>query len=137
VAAASGTVIAETMGELAGTRFALIVDEAHSSQSGESTKKLKQVLAAGTLEDAEREEEEAQEEDLEDRIVAEMRKRGRLENVSTFAFTATPKSKTLELFGTKNPDGGYEPFSFYSMRQAIEEGFILDVLQNYTTYKVY
>jgi type I restriction enzyme R subunit len=130
-------VIAAKMGELAGTRFALIVDEAHSSQSGESIKKLKQVLAAGTLEEAEREESEDEEEDLEDRIVAEMRQRGRLTNASTFAFTATPKSKTLELFGTRGADGTYAPFSLYTMRQAIEEGFILDVLQNYTTYKVY
>ncbi|MCA1562049.1 MAG: DEAD/DEAH box helicase family protein [Acidobacteria bacterium] len=130
-------VIAETMGELAGTRFALIIDEAHSSQSGESTKKLKQVLAASSLEDAAREETQEEEEDLEHRIVAEMRQRGRLKNVSTFAFTATPKSKTMELFGEKKPDGTFEPFSLYSMRQAIDEGFILDVLQNYTTYKVY
>jgi len=130
-------VIAATIGELAGTRFALIIDEAHSSQSGESTKKLKQVLAVSSLETAAQEETQEEEEDLEDRIVAEMRKRGRLKNVSTFAFTATPKSKTMELFGEKKPDGTFEPFSLYSMRQAIDEGFILDVLQNYTTYKVY
>ena len=66
-----------------------------------------------------------------------MTKRGRLPNASTFAFTATPKEKTLELFGTKRPDGKFEPFSLYSMRQAIEEGFILDVLENYTTYQTY
>src|SRR5262249_29327753 len=74
---------------------------------------------------------------LEDTIAAEIKARGRLRNVSTFAFTATPKPKTLELFGTKRPDGKFEPFSLYSMRQAIEEKFILDVLQNYTTHKVY
>jgi len=129
-------VIAEQIGELAGSRFALIIDEAHSSQSGESTKSLKAVLAAGSLEEAEREESE-EEEDLEDRIVAEMMKRGRLANLSTFAFTATPKPKTLELFGAQRPDGKFEAFSLYSMRQAIEEDFILDVLENYTTYKVY
>ena len=66
-----------------------------------------------------------------------MEKRGRLPNLSTFAFTATPKPKTLELFGTKRADGKFEPFHLYSMRQAIEEGFILDVLANYTTYKAY
>ena len=66
-----------------------------------------------------------------------MKKRGRQKNVSTFAFTATPKPKTMELFGIKQPDGTYEPFSLYTMRQAIEEGFILDVLENYTTYKSY
>ena len=74
---------------------------------------------------------------LEDRIVAEMKKRGRLNNVSTFAFTATPKPKTMELFGIRQPDGKFEPFSLYTMRQAIEEGFILDVLENYSTYKSY
>jgi len=66
-----------------------------------------------------------------------MRRRGRLKNVSFFAFTATPKAKTLELFNTPDPRTGQPPFSLYSMRQAIEEGFILDVLQNYTTFKVY
>ena len=79
----------------------------------------------------------SEEDDSEDRIVAEMKKRGRLPNVSTFAFTATPKPKTLELFGIKRADGKFEPFSLYTMRQAIEEKFILDVLENYTTYKAY
>jgi type I restriction enzyme R subunit len=129
-------VIADQIGALPGHCFAVIVDEAHSSQTGESTKSMKTVLATDSLEAAELEEEE-EEETLEDRIVAEMRRRGRLPNVSTFAFTATPKAKTLELFGTRQPNGSFEPFSLYSMRQAIEEGFILDVLENYTTYKVY
>jgi type I restriction enzyme R subunit len=129
-------VIAEQISELAGSRFAVIIDEAHSSQSGESTKSLKTVLAAGSLEEAEREDSK-EEDDLEDRIVAEMKKRGRLANLSTFAFTATPKPKTLELFGNQLRDGKFEAFSLYSMRQAIEENFILDVLENYTTYKVY
>ena len=66
-----------------------------------------------------------------------MQTRGHLSNVSTFAFTATPKRRTLELFGTRQPDGSYRPFSLYSMRQAIEEGFIMDVLEHYTTYKSY
>ncbi len=132
-------VIAGQIGELPGRRFALIVDEAHSSQSGESTKSLKAVLAAGSLEDAEREEVGARtpEEELDDRVLDEIRRRGRLPNLSTFAFTATPKPKTLELFGRKRPDGKYEPFHRYSMRQAIEEGFILDVLGNYATWKTY
>jgi len=128
-------VIAGQMQDLPGQSFAVIVDEAHSSQSGESTKSLKQVLAAGNLEEAERA--DATQEEDEDPWVAEARKRGRLPNVSYFAFTATPKPKTIELFGSKRPDGSYAPFSLYSMRQAIEEGFILDVLQNYTTYKTY
>jgi type I restriction enzyme R subunit len=132
-------VIAKEIGELPGKRFALIVDEAHSSQSGESTKSLKAVLSSGSLEEAETEESEAAtpEEELESTILAEIEKRGRLPNLSTFAFTATPKPKTLELFGTKRPDGKFAPFHRYSMRQAIEEGFILDVLANYATYKAY
>ncbi len=132
-------VIAKEIGELPGKRFAVIVDEAHSSQSGESTKSLKAVLASDSLEDAEAEETGAEtpEEELENTILAEMEKRGRLPNLSTFAFTATPKPKTLELFGTQRPDGKFAPFHLYSMRQAIEEGFILDVLASYTTYKAY
>lgn len=132
-------VIANEIGELPGKRFAVIVDEAHSSQSGESTRSLRAVLASGSLEEAERQEAGAEtpEEELEDVILAEVEKRGRLPNLSTFAFTATPKPKTLELFGTKRADGKFEPFHSYSMRQAIEEGFILDVLANYTTYKAY
>ncbi len=132
-------VIAKQIGELPGKRFALIVDEAHSSQSGESTKSLKAVLSSGSLEAAEAEEAGAAtpEEELENLILAEMEKRGRVANLSTFAFTATPKPKTLELFGVQRPDGRFAPFHLYSMRQAIEEGFILDVLANYATYKAY
>lgn len=132
-------VIANQIGELPGKQFALIVDEAHSSQSGESTKSLKDALSVQSLEEAEAHEESAEspEEELDRLIVAEMERRGRLPNLSTFAFTATPKQKTLELFGTRRSDGKFEPFHLYSMRQAIEEGFILDVLANYTTYKAY
>lgn len=129
-------VIAGNMQELPGKRFAVIIDEAHSSQSGESTKGLKSVLAVKDLAEAEAEDSVAVE-DSEDKVAEEMRKRGRLPNVSFFAFTATPKSKTLELFGTRRPEGKFEAFSLYSMRQAIEEGFILDVLENYTTHKTY
>lgn len=129
-------VIVEQVGELPGQRFAVIVDEAHSSQTGESVRKMKAVLSVDDLAAAEAEETD-EAEDLEDRIVSEMTKRGRLPNVSTFAFTATPKRRTLELFGNRREDGRYEPFSLYSMRQAIEEGFILDVLENYTTYQTY
>jgi type I restriction enzyme R subunit len=132
-------VIVDEIGALQGKRFAVIVDEAHSSQSGESTKSLKAVLASKSLEEAEAEEAGAQtpEEELENAVLAEMEKRGQLPNLSTFAFTATPKSKTLELFGRKRADGKFESFHLYTMRQAIEEGFILDVLENYTTYKAY
>ena len=132
-------VIAEQIGQLPGKRFAVIVDEAHSSQSGESTKSLKAVLAAGSLEEAEREEAGAEtpEQEIEDRVIEEIRSRGRQPNLSTFAFTATPKPKTLELFGRKRPDGKFEPFHRYTMRQAIEEGFIVDVLASYATYRAY
>src|SRR4029077_296606 len=110
-----------------------------SSQSGESTKSLKAVLASSSLEEAESQEAgcETPEEELENTILAEMEKRGHLPNLSTFAFTATPKPRTLELFGVKGADEKFRPFHLYSMRQAIEEGFILDVLANYTTYTAY
>jgi type I restriction enzyme R subunit len=129
-------VISAEIQSLPGSNFAVIVDEAHSSQAGEQTKHLKAVLSAGSLEAAEAEETEGAE-DWEDRIMAEIKTRGPLPNVSTFAFTATPKPQTLELFGTPRPDGSFLPFSLYSMRQAIEEEFILDVLENYTTYQAY
>ena len=105
-------VIADEIGQLPGKRFAVIADEAHSSQSGESTKSLKAVLDAESLEEAEREEAGAAtpEEEIEDRVHEEIRRRGRLPNLSTFAFTATPKPKTLELFGEKQPSGRFEPF---------------------------
>ncbi|HWP91552.1 MAG TPA: type I restriction endonuclease [Thermodesulfobacteriota bacterium] len=127
-------VISDTITELKGKRFAVILDEAHSSQSGESSKHLKKVLSVN-LEQAE--EEDKDEFDIEDEIVKEIRLRGRQPHISYFAFTATPKNKTLELFGWKNRDGRYEAFHLYSMRQAIEEEFILDVLENYTTFKRY
>ncbi len=132
-------VIAGQIGELPGRRFAVIVDEAHSSQSGESTKPLKAALAVKDLAEAESEDAAAEpgEDEVDNLALAEAVKRGHVPNLSLFAFTATPKPKTLELFGTKRPDGRFAPFHLYSMRQAIEEGFILDVLQNYTTYKAY
>ena len=129
-------VIANKIEDIPGRRFAIIIDEAHSSQSGETSKSVKTALTAGTLESAEAEE-SGEPEDQEDRIVAEMRKRQFLRNASYFAFTATPKAKTLELFGLRTGDGRFQAFSLYPMRQAIEEKFILDVLQHYTTYKAY
>jgi type I restriction enzyme R subunit len=132
-------VIAEQIGQLPGQRFAVIVDEAHSSQTGESSRSLRAVLAAEDLEAAEHEEAAATspEEELNDIVLAETERRGRLANLSMFAFTATPKSKTLELFGRQREDGRFEAHHLYSMRQAIEEGFILDVLESYTTYTAY
>lgn len=127
--------------------FAVIVDEAHSSQTGEAAKKLK--LALGDTEEilekyrAMEEEEEATKKDYEDKMIEEMAAHGKLNNLSFFAFTATPKEKTLQMFGERmssiNLDGkpNYKAFHVYSMRQAIEEGFILDVLKNYTTYEMF
>ena len=129
-------VIARQVGDLPGQRFAVIVDEAHSSQSGASTQALHRALDVGSLEEAAAAE-SGEIEDMEDVLVREMTLRRHLPHVSTFAFTATPKAKTLQLFGGPGSDGKPRPFSLYPMRQAIEEGFILDVLENYTTYKSY
>ena len=130
-------VIVKETGQLPGSKFAVIVDEAHSSQSGESVKSLKATLTAGDLAEAAAAEADDDPPTWEDKIVESMRARQRQGNISTFAFTATPKNKTLELFGEKRADGKFEAFSLYSMRQAIEEKFILDVLENYTTYRSY
>ncbi len=129
--------IVNDTGELPGKKFAVIVDEAHSSQSGESVKSLKAILGDTDLEEAAATEDDPDLVTWEDRIVASMRARQQQANISMFAFTATPKTKTLELFGERRPDGKFEPFSLYSMKQAIEERFILDVLSNYTTYTAY
>jgi type I restriction enzyme R subunit len=126
--------ISKTVAELKGKHFAVIIDEAHSSQSGEGAKHLKKALSA-TIEKAE--EEDKEDFDPEDVIIEEIKTRGKQPNISYFAFTATPKNKTLELFGKKNPEGGFVAHHIYSMRQAIEEGFILDVLENYTTFERY
>jgi len=132
--------VIDKVGDLPGRRYAVIIDEAHSSQGGEASKKLKEVLAAKSLEAALKQEEN-DEYDGEDFVREQIEKsaaaRGKQPNLSFFAFTATPKYKTLALFGQKDEDGKPMPFHLYSMRQAIEEGFILDVLQNYTTYKLF
>ncbi len=115
--------------------FAIIADEAHSSQTGKSANKIRQALSGEQKED-----EEVNSEDL---IREVMETRGKAKNISYFAFTATPKAKTLEVFGTRpdptmpiSEDNKPQPFHLYSMKQAIEEGFIRDVLKNYTPYKV-
>lgn len=125
---------------IAGRRFAVIVDEAHSSTTGDSVKKLKAVLGGegGALAAAEAAEAEAEEAaDVDDALLESARQRGKQRNLSFFAFTATPKPKTLETFGQLDAEGIKRPFHTYSMRQAIDEGFILDVLANYTTYSTY
>ena len=115
---------------LKGRRFAVIADEAHSSQSGKISSKLKAVLTAEEVKEIE----EGGEVDVEAILASEMTERAESENISYLAFTATPKNKTLELFGRKGPDGKPVEFHLYSMRQAIEEGYILDVLKGYQTY---
>ena len=130
--------VTEKMGDLPMRRYAVIVDEAHSSQGGETATELKGVLAGAAIkEEARAKAEEEGLPDYEEEILKTMAKRGHQPNISFFAFTATPKYKTLEVFGTPGADGKPQPFHLYSMRQAIDEGFILDVLQNYTTYKTY
>ena len=111
--------------------YAVIVDEAHSSQTGEAAKELRRILGAAEVDiddDAT---------DTETLLAAAVAARGRQPNLSFFAFTATPKGRTLELFGVEGPDGKHQPFHLYPMRQAIEEGFIEDVLANYLTYSQY
>ena len=143
--------ILEKVQGMKGKKFALIVDEAHSSQSGSAAQKLRRALSTGddkkpvlTVElegatyevkaDVEIDPEDVTTEDIINQVMAS---RERPKNVSYFAFTATPKAKTMELFGRPGPDGLPVPFHVYSMRQAIEEGFILDVLKNYTSYKTF
>jgi type I restriction enzyme, R subunit len=113
--------------QISARNYAIIVDEAHSSQTGETARELKEILGAGI--DLGSDDGES---DWEDRLNQVMESRGKQKNISFFAFTATPKGKTLQLFGRND-----EPFHVYSMRQAIQEGFILNVLENYTTYDTF
>lgn len=130
--------VTEKIAKFPGRKYAVIVDEAHSSQTGEAARQMKQVLVTGSLEQAEQEDSQSDAEDDQDRVLkAVMASRGRQKNLSFFAFTATPKAKTLEVFGARDAEGKPRAFHLYSMRQAIEEGFILDVLRSYTTYKAY
>jgi len=134
--------VTEKVGLLPERKYAVIVDEAHSSQSGETAVEMKRVLSSASIEGEVEDEREDAEDDAdpptwEDEILRTMLARKKRDNLSYFGFTATPKAKTLETFGTPGPDGKPIPFHLYSMRQAIDEGFILDVLRNYTTYKRY
>ncbi|HCM78103.1 MAG TPA: DEAD/DEAH box helicase [Cytophagales bacterium] len=121
--------IVDGIADLSDKRFAVIIDEAHSSQSGTAAGKMNEAMGAGSNEE--------DEEDAQDKILKAMQARKMKGNASYLAFTATPKNATLEKFGVKQEDGTFKPFHLYSMKQAIEEGFILDVLANYTTYKSY
>ncbi|MCW2916229.1 MAG: type restriction endonuclease subunit [Actinomycetia bacterium] len=136
--------VLDKIGGLPGRRYAVIVDEAHSSQTGEAAKDLR--LALGATEEVELTVAEAEDlgfvavavDPVEEALGKAVGARGKQANLSFFAFTATPKARTLEMFGTwDDAQGRYRPFHLYKMRQAIEEGFILDVLKNYTTYQTF
>ena len=137
--------VLDKVGELPARSYAVVVDEAHSSQTGEAAKELRLALGAGEEQELTAAEAEdagllaAAIDPVEEALAKSVAARSRRHsNLSFFAFTATPKGRTLELFGRLNPETGkHEPFHLYSMRQAIEEGFILDVLANYTTYETY
>jgi len=130
--------VTEKIGTLPARKYAVIIDEAHSSQGGETATEMKGVLAGAALEEeAKAQAEEGTIPDYEEEILKTMAMRGHQPNISFFAFTATPKYKTMEVFGRPGADGKPEPFHLYSMRQAIEENFIIDVLKHYTTYKTY
>ncbi|GEO11801.1 type I restriction endonuclease subunit R [Segetibacter aerophilus] len=120
--------IVDGLADLSDKRFAVIIDEAHSSQSGSASDNMNRAMGS---------EDEEEDPDPQDKILEAIRSRKMRGNVSYLAFTATPKNNTLEKFGVKSEDGKFQAFHLYSMKQAIEEGFILDVLANYTTYKSY
>ena len=122
--------IVDGIADLSGKRFAVIIDEAHSSQSGTAADNMNRTMGGSTGE-------EEDDPDPQDKILEAIQTRKMRGNASYLAFTATPKNTTLEKFGVRQEDGSYKPFHLYSMKQAIEEGFILDVLANYTTYRSY
>ena len=128
--------ILEEIGALPERNYAVIIDEAHSSQAGENAKALKRALSTNSLEEAEKIDLEIMSE-VDEEILREVEAYRNLKNISFFAFTATPKNKTLEMFGTKDEYGGFKAFHLYSMKQAIEEGFILDILKYYISYESY
>ena len=130
------SVIAEEIGTLKSKTFAVIIDEAHSSQSGESARNLRASLSQG-IEGGVTEDNADEVSDIDAQILEEMERRKMQDHISYFGFSGTPKNKTLELFGRKGGDGKLVPFHVYSMQQSISEGFTLDVLQNYTTFKRY
>lgn len=127
--------IVDGIADLSEKRFAVIIDEAHSGQSGTASDNMNRVMGRN-IESSDTEDHD-EEIDIQDKILEAMRSRKMRGNASYLAFTATPKNNTLEKFGVKQTDGKFKPFHLYSMKQAIEEGFILDVLANYTTYKSY
>ena len=124
--------ISETISQLNSKTFGVIIDEVHSSQSGESSKHLKKSLSK-SIDDDFQEDDEPQ--DIDEAVMEDIKSRGKQQHITFIGFSGTPKSKTLELFGQKDSDGNFVPFHTYTMRQSIVEGFTLDVLENYTTYQ--
>ena len=129
--------ISEEITKLKSKKFGVIIDEVHSSQSGETSKHLKKSLSKSVLEEYQEGEDLDDLTEVDKLILDEIISRGRQPHISYFGFSGTPKNKTLEIFGRKNEHGQFLPFDLYSMRQSISEGFTLDVLQNYTTYERY
>jgi len=129
-------VISEAISNMGDRKYAVIIDEVHSSQSGETSKHLKKSLSKSDLDNFQEGEGEEDLTEVDKLILDEINSRGRQPHISYFGFSGTPKNKTLELFGTKTSEG-FKAFDLYSMKQSIAEGFTLDVLQNYTTYKRY
>ena len=130
--------VIETINKLPNRKYAIILDEAHSSQTGTTARKMRQVLAVKDLEEAEAVTEQEELDDIEEELMREIESSKNLRNVSFFAFTATPKNKTLEMFGIPDENGkNHRAYHLYSMKQAIEEGFILDVLKYYLDYDTY
>ncbi len=127
--------ILEEVRDMPKRKYAVIIDEAHSSQTGTLARKMKQVLSTGSLEEAELLDDF--DDEMEEELLKEVESFRNLDNISFYAFTATPKNKTLEMFGNMDKNGEYHPYHVYTMKQAIEEGFILDVLEHYLTYPTY
>lgn len=130
-------VISSTISKLTGRKFAVIIDEVHSSQSGQSAGHLQMSLSKSVLDEYQEGEDIDDLTDIDKLIFKEMGTRGKQHHISYFGFSGTPKNRTLEIFGRENQDGQFESFDVYSMKQSIAEGFTLDVLSNYTTYKRY
>ncbi len=128
--------VLEKISELPKRKYAVIIDEAHSSQAGSNARALKKALSTNSLEEAEAIDNEDSDK-IDEELLDEIEKIKSTKNISFFAFTATPKNKTLEMFGTQDSKGEFHPFHLYSMKQAIEEGFILDVLKYYLSYETY
>ncbi len=130
-------VISESIASMKGRKFAVVIDEVHSSQSGETSKHLKKSLSDSVLDEYQEGEDTDDLTEVDKLILDEINQRGKQPHISYFGFSGTPKNKTLEIFGRKNSEGHFVSYNLYSMKQSIAEGFTLDILQNYTPYKRY